>query len=98
MKMKESHKKKLRGLGHKIKPIVTIGSLGLSESLINEYENSINHHELIKIRFRDHDRSSRNKVLDQLCIRTKSQLISKIGNTALMYRENKESPKIRLLR
>jgi len=96
--MKESHKKKLRGLGHKIKPIVTIGSLGLSESLINEYENSINHHELIKIRFRDHDRPSKNKVLDQLCMRTKSQLISKIGNTALMYRENKKSPKIRLLR
>ena len=98
MKMKESHKKILRGLGHKIKPIVTIGSLGLSESLINEYENSITHHELIKIRFRDYDRCTKDKALDQLCKITKSQLISKIGNTALMYRENKKSPKIRLLR
>ena len=98
MKMKESHKKKLRGLGHKIKPIVTIGSLGLSESLINEYESSINHHELIKIRFRDHDRSTKDNVLDQLCKRTRSQLVSKIGNIALMYRENKKNPKIRLLR
>ncbi len=98
MQMKESHKKILRGLGHKIKPIVTIVNLGLSESLMNEYENSINHHELIKIRFRNHDRSAKNKILDQLCIKTKSQLISKIGNTALMYKENKESPKIRLLR
>jgi RNA-binding protein len=74
MKMKESHKKKLRGLGHKIKPIVTIGSLGLSESLINEYENSINHHELIKIRFRDHDRSSRNKVLVETLFLCKADL------------------------
>jgi len=96
--MKESHKKILRGLGHKIKPIVTIGSLGLSESLINEYESSINHHELIKIRFRDHDRSTKDNVLDQLCKRTRSQLVSKIGNIALMYRENKKNPKIRLLR
>ncbi len=98
MKLKESHKKILRGLGHKIKPIVTIGSLGLSESLINEYENSITHHELIKIRFRDHDRCTRDKTIDQLSKITKSQLISKIGNTALMYRENKKNPKIRLLR
>ena len=72
MQMKESHKKILRGLGHKIKPIVTIVNLGLSESLMNEYENSINHHELIKIRFRNHDRSAKNKIFDHPLLDRKS--------------------------
>ena len=88
MKMSLSKKKLLRGQGHKLKPIITISDKGLSEALINEFEKTIDHHELIKIRIRNSDRKSRIETLEELCHMTKSFLISSIGNTAIIFRKN----------
>mgnify|MGYP001171734788 FL=1 len=88
MKMSLSKKKLLRGQGHKLKPIITISDKGLSEALINEFEKTIDHHELIKIRIRNSDRKSRIETLEELCQMTKSFLISSIGNTAIIFRKN----------
>ena len=96
MKLNETQKKYLRGKGHLLKPIITISSEGLSQPLIDEYESTITHHELIKIRIRNHDRESKNIIFDQLCEQTSAQLVGKIGNIALVYRLNKENQKIKL--
>lgn len=96
MKLNETQKKYLRDKGHLLKPIITISNQGLSQPLIDEYENTITHHELIKIRIRNHDRESKNIIFDQLCEQTSAQLVGKIGNIALVYRLNKENQKIKL--
>jgi RNA-binding protein len=88
MNINLSKKKLLRGQGHKLKPIITISDKGLSDALINEFEKTIDHHELIKIRIRNSDRKSRIKTLEELCQMTQSYLISSIGNTALIFRKN----------
>ncbi len=94
MRMTESQKKYLRGLGHQLKPVVTIADAGLSESLLKEFNSSIDHHELIKVRVRSGDRAARDATINELCGTTKAELVSRIGNVALIYRRNDEKPKI----
>ena len=96
MILSETHKKFLRGKGHLLKPIITISSQGLSQPLLDEFNGTITHHELIKIRVRNHDRASKNIIFDQLCEKTNSLLVGKIGNIALIYRFNEENQKIKL--
>lgn len=92
--MTESQKKYLRGLGHQLKPVVTIADAGLSESLLKEFHSSIDHHELIKVRVRSGDRAARDATINELCGTTKAELVARIGNVALIYRRNDEKPKI----
>lgn len=96
MTLKESQKKYLRGLGHKIKPTITVGDNGLSKTLLTEYESTLAHHELIKVRVRLGDRGARDDIIRKLCEGSATELIQRIGNVALLYRENPEHPTIRV--
>jgi RNA-binding protein len=94
MNLSESQKKILRGLGHSLKPVITVGDAGLSESLMNEFESTIAHHELIKVRIRAPDRLQRDSIIDDLCKRGSANLVTRIGNVALMFRQNTQKPRI----
>ena len=96
MTLSESQKKFLRGLGHQLKPVIVIGDGGLSESLLKEFESTINHHELIQVRIRAGDRKSRDETIRSLCEQSRSSLITRIGNVALIYRGNEDDSRIRL--
>lgn len=96
MDLVESQKKFLRGLGHQLKPVLLIGDAGLTDPVLQEFLATIAHHELIKVRVRSGDRETRDAIIEQLCQRGSAQLVSRIGNVALVYRRNKEKPKIPL--
>ena len=96
MNISESQKKFLRGLGHQLKPVVTVGDAGLSSSVMQEFDSAISHHELIKVRIRAASRESRDALIDELCQRESGNLIQRIGNVALIYRANPDEPRIRL--
>ena len=94
MDLSEKQKKFLRGIGHQLKPIILIGSGGLTESVINEFKSAINRHELIKVRIRVGDRERRNTIIDELCKNSATTLVTRIGNVALMYQPKKNKPMI----
>lgn len=99
MDLSEHQKKFLRGLGHQLKPLVMVGDAGLSESLLAEFESTLDHHELIKVRVRVGDRDARDAIINELCAKGKAQLVQRIGNVALLYRPNlrkKPEKRIRL--
>ena len=96
MTLSEPQKKYLRGLGHKLKPVIMIGDAGLSERVFNEFRSTIEHHELIKVRVRAGDRKTRDSIIEDLCNRGSAELVTRIGNVALIYRRNEEEPKISL--
>ncbi len=98
MKFSESQKKHLRGLGHALKPLVMIGESGLSKSLLAEYEATLAHHELIKVRVRAADRKSRDEMIHTLCADHSASLIQRIGNVALVYRANPDKKPEKKLR
>jgi RNA-binding protein len=94
MSLSESQKKYLRGLGHPLKPVVTVGDAGVSESVLKEFDATIDHHELIKVRVRAADRKARDAAIEQLCEQGAAELVTRIGNVALMFRRNDEKPQI----
>lgn len=96
MKLSDSQNKHLRGLGHTLKPVIIVGDAGLSDSLLEEFNSAVEHHELIKVRVRTGDRSIRDAVIDGLCEAGSAHLVTRIGNVALVYRRNEEKPRIRL--
>ena len=96
MTLKESQKKYLRGLGHQLKPTITVGDNGLTGTLLAEYESTLAHHELIKARVRVGDRGARDDIIRELCSKGSADLIQRFGNIALLYRENPENKKLRI--
>ena len=93
---KNAQKKYLRKLGHKLRPVVFIGNSGLSESVLTELFSTINHHELIKIKIKASNRIIRDQIIDEICKKTSTQLVTQIGGIALIYKKNPETPKIKL--
>ena len=98
MALSESQKKYLRGLGHGLKPVVMVGDAGLTESVRAEFERSLEHHELIKLRVKVGDREERDRIIMSLCDSSAAELVQRIGNVALLYRENPEKKRIQLPR
>jgi RNA-binding protein len=97
MNLNERQKKHLRGLGHQLKPLIMIGEAGLSDSLLAEFETTLDHHELIKVRVRVGDRTARDAIIDKLCADSGASLVQRIGNVALLYRPNlKKKPERRV--
>jgi RNA-binding protein len=96
MPLTESQKKFLRGLGHKLQPTILVGEAGVSDALFKEFDSTIGHHELIKVRVRAGSRSDRDAIFAELCRRGSAILVSRIGNTALLYRLNDGKPRITL--
>ena len=92
MSLKEFQRKSLRRRGHNLKPIVTVGTGGLTDGVLAELESALNHHELIKIKIRIGNRECRNAVLQEILEHSEAIIIQKIGNVALLYRaaETKE--------
>ena len=81
-----------------MKPVVMVGDTGLTDALRAELENSLEHHELIKIRVKVGDRAERDRIIARLCESGDTELVQRIGNMALLYRENPEKKRIRLPR
>ena len=96
MKLTEAQKKHLRGLGHQLKPVVLIGEAGLSESVKSEYLAAIEHHQLIKVSIRVGNRETRDSIIDALCRDAVAQLVTRVGNMALLFKPDVEKPKISL--
>lgn len=94
MKLSEPQKKFLRGRGHALKPVITVGDAGLSEALLKEFDSTIRHHELIKVRVRASGRDERDRLIEDLCQRGSAYLVTRIGNVALVYRPDAEKPRI----
>ena len=80
----------LRSESHrlKLKPVVMIGNNGLSEHVLNELEQALNHHELIKIRIPALDKSGKQELIANICEQTDAALIQTIGFVVVLFRAN----------
>jgi len=79
-------RKYLKAQAHALKPVVMIGSQGLSEAVIKETERALAAHELIKIRVLGDERDAREAYLAQLCEALNAAPVQHIGKLLLIYR------------
>lgn len=94
MTLSEKQRKHLRTLGHKLKPVVMVGANGLTEAVLQELEQSIEHHELMKIRVTVGDRDDRDKIVGEVCERARAELVQRVGNIALLFKRHPKQSKI----
>ena len=80
-----------------MKPVVTIGSAGISEALLEEFTRSLEHHELMKLKVSLGDRSERDAAIQAACEHSGAQLIQRVGNVALLFRKKKKGSKFSTL-
>ena len=82
--------RRLKAIGHKLKPVLTIAGNGLSDSVLAELERALNDHELIKVRVSVGDREVRDALVDELAERSGGKTVQRIGNTVLLLRRSRQ--------
>ena len=95
MKLTDSQKRHLRGLGHHLKPVVWVGQHGLSENVLAEIGQALDAHELVKIKIAA-EREERREIAAAICTKTGADLIHSIGQMAILFRRNTKKPRIAL--
>ena len=85
----------LRGLGHKLNPVVTVAEKGLTENVLGELEATLSKHELIKVKIRV-ERDDRKKIIKEIVRVCKAEKVHAIGQVACFFRRNTEKPIIAL--
>lgn len=96
MKLSVAQIKYLRGLAHTRKPVIMIGSAGLTEAVINEFVQTLEHHELIKVKVSVGDRDLRDEIVAQLCKKSAALLVQRIGNIATLFKQRDKNSRITL--
>lgn len=90
MALSQQDIKRLRRIGHHLKPILMFGDKGLSDNFLEELHGRLEDHELIKIKVNAPTREDRAAVVEEMCQQANAELIQRIGNTALLYRAGEE--------
>jgi RNA-binding protein len=90
----ERQRRFLKGLAHSLKPIVRLGNAGLTDAVAAETERALHDHELIKVKAPGGDRDGRDALFVALAARTRSNLVQRIGNVAVLYRARPDLARI----
>jgi len=96
-KLKGYQKKYLKGLAHGIKPLVYVGQNGLSSTVAQAIDESLETHELIKVKFVDFkEKAQKEEIAAAIEQETASELVGMIGHVAILYREQRDPEKRRI--
>ena len=96
MSINNKQRKFLRQAAHHLKPVVWVGHHGISDNLVKEIEQALEHHELIKIKLRLGEREERDAGITKICEASDAELVQRIGNIVTLYKKNEEKPIIKL--
>ena len=79
-------RKYLRGLAHSLEPKAHVGKHGLSEAFLASLDQTLEHHELVKVKFLEH-RSRKAELIAEMEAELRCTCVGKIGHLAILYRE-----------
>lgn len=87
MPLTPKERQHLKGLAHKLKPVVMVGNNGMTDAVNKEVDRALNDHELIKIRIQSQDREVRAALFTAICAAATAELVQKIGSIGVLYRK-----------
>ena len=90
--LKGSQRKYLRAQAHHLKPLVLIGTKGVTDQLIGSVDLALKGHELIKIKFGEF-KEDKKEISAEIAKATKSEVVGLIGNIAILYRQQTDPEK-----
>ncbi len=86
----------LKGLAMTMEPIFQIGKSSLTPELTQAILEAVNKRELIKISVLKNCFDDPNELAQAVAERTHSQVVQVIGKKIVLYKRNKDNPKIEL--
>jgi RNA-binding protein len=86
------HLNKLKAMAQLMDPLLKVGKAGVSEAFLGVANDSLERHELIKIRF-DEFKDEKKELTKQLVEATHSRLIMAVGHVIVLYREQPDPAK-----
>jgi len=95
LELTSAQRKFLKAQGHGLKPVVMIGTAGLTEAVLKEITRGLAAHELIKVRILNDDRAEREAWLADICRQLDCAPVQHIGKLLLIYKPAAE-PKLQL--
>ena len=98
MPLSDNQRRHLRGLAHRLRPIVMVGQDGLKDSVLAELDAALTAHELVKVKVAAGDREERAGMIAELAAASGAELVQSIGHMATLFRRNPKKPKIALPR
>lgn len=90
MSLSTKERQHLKALAHKLKPVILVGSNGVTPAVINEINRALNDHELIKIRVQSQDRELRTQLFEDMRTASGAELVQKIGSIGVFYRKRQK--------
>ena len=88
----------LRGQAHDLKAMLQVGGKGVTDAVIAEIGEALEHHELIKVKVAAEDREARAAMIEQLAKRSGAAVVQRIGHVAVLYRPSEDHRRIVLPR
>ena len=88
--------KALKALAHSLKPVVRLGQHGLTDNVLQEIQQALTAHELIKVKVAAADQTERNQFIKTITEETQAISIQTIGYVTILFKRNKKNPKIDL--
>ena len=93
----------LRALAHDLKPVVQLGLKGLTDAVLRQLDEQLEHHELIKLRLGGECPEGPDAVIAALADRGDAErpgllaeVVQAVGNVLVVYRPRREKPTISL--
>lgn len=87
----QSERKKLKEKAHHLKPVILLGSKGLTEAVLKETARALHDHELIKIKVSAETREDRAAIIEELLKNQETELIQQVGHTATIYKQREKA-------
>jgi RNA-binding protein len=84
-KLSNSLLKQLKGKAQLLDPILWVGNQGVTDAFINSLDQSLNLHQLVKIKFSAF-KDKKKELCPVLAEKTSSHVILRVGNTVVLYR------------
>lgn len=98
MSLTASQRRYLRGLAHPLKPLVAVGSKGLTPGVIKELEQVLRDHELTKMRLPALEKADRDAMVEQICADSGAETVQRVGHVLTVFKRNLDTPRIALPR
>ncbi|NLJ83313.1 MAG: ribosome assembly RNA-binding protein YhbY [Halanaerobiaceae bacterium] len=82
----------LRGQANKLNPIIHVGKGGIDQALIDQMEEALTAHELVKGKVLKNSLEEVRDAAEKLAESCNAEIVQVIGNIFILYRRNKEKP------
>lgn len=86
MELTGKQRQYLKGLAHNLRPVVMIGANGITDAVLEELRQTLDRHELIKVKLPAADKKDRTQMLEHLSQACDAQAVQQIGRIAVLYR------------